>query len=137
MSGEEDRSGGSESIGVQPQKLREAGFRALLVRFAFGFATSVAAGGVTLALGPRVGGLFLAFPAILAASLTLVEKEEDAAKAREEARGAVLGALALLAFAAVGVLLFARLPGAAVLALALVVWLVVAFAAYALDRRRR
>ena len=35
-------------------------------------------GGVSLALGPRVGGILLAFPAILAASLTLIEEQEAA-----------------------------------------------------------
>jgi len=40
--------------------------------------TSVAAGLVTLGFGARVGGILLGFPAIMAASLTLIEEEEHA-----------------------------------------------------------
>ncbi len=98
----------AERISAQPGKLRSIRIRHLLVRFAFGAGTSVAAALVSLAAGPRAGGVFLAFPAILAASLTLIAGEESKADAREDARGAVLG-LALAAFAAVGAVLFGRL----------------------------
>ena len=85
---------------------------------------------LSLAFGPRAGGLFLAFPAILAASLTLIAKKEDTADAREDARGAVAGAVALACFAAVGAALFGVLAGGAVLALASVVWTLVAVTIY-------
>ena len=76
--------------------------------------------------------MFLAFPAILAASLTLIEEEEDSAEAREDARGATMGGLALAAFAAIAALAFGGLAGAIALALAGLGWLVVSLGGYLL-----
>jgi hypothetical protein len=104
--------------------------RMLAIRFLAGAATSVVAGLVTLAFGARTGGVFLAFPAILAASLTLIEKQDDSAEAREDARGAVLGGVAMAAFAAVGAIAFGHLSGGLVLLLATAAWGVVAIAGY-------
>ena len=104
--------------------------RELLLRFGAGALTSVGAGLVTLAFGARAGGIFLAFPAILAASLTLIEHEEDSNKAREDARGATVGGVALASFAAVAALTLGRLNSAAGLALAALAWVVVALAGY-------
>lgn len=115
---------GGKIIGVRPPQL--------LYRFAAGALTSVAAGAVTLLFGPRVGGVFLAFPAILAASLTLIEKEEDSASAREDARGAIVGGAALAIFALVAALLIGHLPGAIALVVAAVAWLLAALLGYAL-----
>lgn len=120
----------------QPKRLRAVRRRDMLVRFAAGALTSVAAGVVTLVWGPRVGGVFLAFPAILAASLTLIEEEEAAKDAREDSRGAVAGGLALTTFAAVAYVGFGHVAGAVTLALAGVAWLVVALALYLVIRRR-
>jgi hypothetical protein len=119
-----------ESPALDPSRLKELHPQALIIRFAAGALTSIAAGLLTLALGPRAGGLFLAFPAILMASLTLIEDEEDAAEAREDARGAVLGGLALAAFAAVAAVTLPVLPGAAGLALASAAWVLVAVGGY-------
>jgi hypothetical protein len=52
----------------------------------------------------------------------LIEEEEDATEAREDARGAIVGACALTLFAAVAALTFGQLPGGVVLALAAVIW---------------
>ena len=71
----------------------------LAIRFALGAAASLLAGFTTLVFGPRVGGLFLAFPAILVASLTLIEKKEGNRAAVHDIEGAVLGAVGLAAFA--------------------------------------
>jgi hypothetical protein len=54
---------------------------------------SAVAGVISAVAGPRAGGVFLAFPAILLASLTLVAKEEGPARARDDARGAIFGTL--------------------------------------------
>lgn len=110
--------------GVQP--------RELLYRFAAGALTSVAAGVLTLLFGPRVGGIFLAFPAILAASLTLIEQEEDSTDAREDARGAIVGAAALAVFAVVAAVTLGHVSGAIALAAAAVAWLLAALLGYAL-----
>jgi Protein of unknown function (DUF3147) len=110
--------------------VKETTARELLIRFAAGAATSVASGLVTLGFGARVGGILLGFPAIMAASLTLIAEQDDARDAREDARGAIVGACALTLFAAVAALTFGHLPGGVVLALATVVWLVVSVLAY-------
>ena len=105
--------------------------RDLAIRFIAGALTSIAAGLVTLAFNARVGGILLAFPAILAASLTLIEKQEDSVEAREDARGAIAGGFALAVFAAVAALSFGYVAGALALAIAALAWLVTAGLLYA------
>jgi hypothetical protein len=111
-------------------KVRETTPRELIIRFVAGVLTSVASGVVTLVFGARVGGILLGFPAIMAASLTLIAQEEDITDAREDARGAIVGACALTLFAAVAALTFGQLPGGVVLALSTVVWAAAAVLGY-------
>jgi hypothetical protein len=118
-------------------RLREVRLRDLGLRFLAGALTSLVAGLVTLGFGPRAGGLLLAFPAILGASLTLIEEQEDSAEAREDARGAVLGGGALAVFAAVCAVSFRHLPGGVVLGIAALGWAAVALGGYALLSARR
>jgi hypothetical protein len=106
--------------------------RDLIVRFAAGALTSILAGAASLVFGARVGGTMLAFPAILAASLTLIEEQEDSVHAREDARGAVLGGSALAAFAATAALALGAISGVLALALAATAWLAVALIGYAI-----
>lgn len=120
-----------ERPSLQPSKLRDVPVRDLGYRFVAGALTSLVAGALTIAFGARIGGPMLAFPAILAASLTLIEEQEDSAEAREDARGATVGAGALAVFAAVAAVLFKELDAAVALALATAAWLVVAMLAYA------
>lgn len=61
------------------------------IRFLFGGTISVIAGLLAKKFGPSVGGLFLAFPAIFPASVTLVEKHERERKARNGLHGFVRG----------------------------------------------
>lgn len=119
-----------ERPSLKPQNVRKVGFRELGYRFVAGAATSIAAGAITLAFGSRVGGIFLAFPAILAASLTLIEEEEDSAEAREDARGAVMGGLALALFATIAALALGKLSAPIALLLATVGWFVGANVGY-------
>ena len=84
------------------------------------------AGLIAHAYGPEVGGIFLAFPAILPASLTLVARHRGREKAAEEARGAVFGAIALVGFAAVASWLAPHSPPPATLAAASGAWLLAA-----------
>lgn len=70
------------------------------LRFAFGFGVSVVAGVAADLFGPRIGGLFLAFPAILPATLTLLEHKDGTAQATSAVRGAAIGGVGLMAFAA-------------------------------------
>jgi hypothetical protein len=120
-----------ETPRLDARKIVRMDRKPLLYRFGAGALTSIAAGGITLAFGSRVGGIFLAFPAILAASLTLIEEEEAAADAREDARGATVGGAALVLFAAVAALTLGHLTGALALLSASAAWLAVALLGYA------
>lgn len=119
-----------ERPSLETEKVHRLGTRELGYRFIAGAITSVASGVATLAFGPRVGGVFLAFPAILAASLTLISREEDRREAREDARGAVVGALALALFAAVAALSIGKLHGAIAMLLATAAWFAAALIGY-------
>lgn len=127
-------------FGWNPGHLRQVKLGDLGIRFAFGAAVSVLAGLITLALGSHAGGLLLAFPAILPATLTLLQKEDSTATAVTDVRGAVPGAVALGGFA---VTANATLTSAGPLGLllALLAWIVIAVGLYladeALRRRRR
>jgi PncC family amidohydrolase len=114
-------------------KIRSVRPREYLIRFAFGALISAVAGAVTLAAGPLVGGLFLAFPAILPATLTLLEKKDGLAEAVADVRGAVIGSIGMIAFALVAMALLTRNPFVGLVA-ALVAWAVVGIALYLVLR---
>jgi hypothetical protein len=116
-------------------KLDDCSAKDIAVRFAFGAGTSALAGLISALLGSFVAGAFLAFPAILLASLTLVADEEGRSKARDDARGAAGGALGLIAFAIVGAVAFDVMTTPAVLVIATAAWLAVALGAYAIAWR--
>ena len=85
----------------------------LVIRFAFGGVCTAAAGLIAKRYGPGIGGLFLAFPAIFPAGVTLIQTHEKKKKARIgsdgthrgrlaasiDSAGAALGCFGLLAFA--------------------------------------
>lgn len=98
--------------------------RELAVRFALGAIVAVLAGMASALVGSRFAGLFLAFPAILPATLTFIQEHEGTRRADRDAIGSVLGGLALVAFAVVGESLFTRDNSALVLVLALLGWFV-------------
>lgn len=133
MPTKQGRAAGSGPIpSAQVGKLRDVDLKEYLVRFALGAAISFAAGVLGKAIGPRFGGVFLAFPAILPASLTLIQDKEGTRGADRNAIGAVLGGVGLLAFAAVGEAAFGRVPAAIAIALAFLAWLATATGLYAL-----
>jgi uncharacterized membrane protein (GlpM family) len=121
-------------FGIRLDELGDASAASLLVRFCFGAAVSLVAGIVSLALGERAGGILLAFPAILPATLTLIEKEESERAAEDDDVGAVMGATGLVAFGLAAWLLLGRLPAAVALLLAAVCWLAVAVGLYVVFR---
>ena len=61
---------------VKPSEITQRKPTDYVVRFMFGAAISLLAGLIGMRFGPVVGGLCLGFPAILPASLTLIEKKE-------------------------------------------------------------
>jgi len=109
------------------------------VRFVLGGIVTVLTGAIAGEWGPVFGGLFLAFPAIFPASVTLLEKHETEKKQKAgitftlrgrlaaalEARGAVMGALGGIAFAAVAWKLIPAHGAALALLVALTIWITV------------
>ncbi len=71
----------ARDVGVRPEALKETKWHEYAIRFLFGGIVTVATGWVSKEFGPAVGGLFLAFPAIFPASVTLVaehrKRKED------------------------------------------------------------
>ena len=63
---------GEPLAGADPSKLSKVRLGDLVVRFGFGAAISLVAGIISLAFGATAGGMFLAFPAILPATITLI-----------------------------------------------------------------
>jgi hypothetical protein len=106
------------------------------VRFLFGGIITATTGIIASLWGPAVGGLFLAFPAILPATATVIEKHERDKKHKHgmhgtqrgrvaasiDAAGAAIGSIGLLAFALVMWRCAESLPSWAVLSFATVVW---------------
>jgi MFS family permease len=120
------------------------------IRFFFGGIITAAAGVIAMRYGPVIGGLFLAFPAIFPASVTLIESHETKKKqdagfdgtrrgriaAGIEAAGTSLGAAALLLFAFI---LYRLLPShnpALTLVAASLAWLTLATLLWLLVKRR-
>jgi hypothetical protein len=115
---------------VDPGKVKTHRFGDYAIRFLFGAGIALVAGLIGMALGPKTGGMFLGFPAILPASLTLIQKKEGKDEAAIDSIGAVLGAIAMIVFAVfVAVTVVAWGPGPSIL-VAVVVWLVVAVGLY-------
>ena len=102
------------------------------VRFAFGAAIALVAGLLGMSFGPKLGGVFLGFPAILPASLTLIQKKEGKEEAAVDSKGAILGAIAFVAFAVVMVLLLPRWGVLGSVVAGVAVWLAVAIGLYKL-----
>lgn len=118
--------------GLDLSPLREVKAKEYLTRFGFGAAVSIAAAVIAKAVSARFGGMFLAFPAILPASLTLVQEKEGTRRADRAAIGAVLGGVSLVVFAGVCEATVGRLAGWAALLLALAGWLLASFGLYGL-----
>lgn len=127
------RTEAAKSPEARPGEAAKTPVREWLVRFAFGAGVSALAGTISEIWGPKVGGLFLALPAILLASLTLVAKDEGAHQAREEARGAALGAAGLIGFALAVAFTASRWPVGATLVTATLAWAAISGTAYLLT----
>jgi Protein of unknown function (DUF3147) len=125
---------------INPAALGETRWYEYAVRILFGGAITVGTGLVAKKFGPGIGGLFLAFPAIFPASITLIEKHQKAKRqkvgldgtirgreaASLDARGTALGTLALMVFAAIVWRLLPSRSPLLVLPVATVVWFAVA-----------
>jgi hypothetical protein len=120
------------------------------VRFVFGGLCCVGAGIVAEHFGPRIGGLFLAFPAIFPAGASLVAAHEQKHKARAgfdgtlrgrtiaaiDAAGAAIGCLGLAGFATVCWLCLPGLRNGLVFILASLAWLLLSAGFWLLRKSR-
>jgi hypothetical protein len=116
--------------------LKEGRWYEYVIRFGLGGLTTVVTGMIADSKGAAVGGLFLAFPAVLCASATLVEAHERREKRQHglngqkrgtdaaalEAVGAAIGSLGLVSFALAVWLLIPRL-GILSLGIGSIAWL--------------
>ena len=131
---------GDPTPGLDVGALKKHHVSDYLTRFAFGAGISAAAAIVAAIFGAKVGGVLLGFPAILPASLTLIERKDGRGEAAVNAISAILGAVALVVFAVVAGFALMRFNGVVALVLATAAWLFVAFALYVsipwLPRRR-
>ena len=109
---------------IDIENLKQKNLREFAIRFGFGGAITAVTHLIAQAFGPSVAGLFLAFPAILPASLTLIRRHDGPREAAEDALGALPGSVALGLFAACVWYGFAHdyRPGAVVFTAA-IVWL--------------
>ncbi len=129
--------------------VKETRWHDYALRFVLGGVITACAGAIGNRWGPAAGGLFLAFPAIFPASVTLIERRErdrkrlaglggekraaDAAGA--DAAGATIGSAGLVAFAALGWWAFPRWSEAATFAAAISAWCITAACIWWLRKR--
>jgi hypothetical protein len=125
------------TIKADPSRLRKTSWRQYAGRFAFGGLVTAFAGFLGTTFGPAVGGLLLAFPAILPASLTLVKKHEGEEAAGDDAAGAMAGGIGLLAFGALVWALAVHLAAWELLLLATIAWLGVSVIVWLLGQWTR
>jgi len=130
--------------------LRESQWHEFAIRFVLGGLATVLTGIIASIFGPVVGGLFLAFPAIMPATVTLVGKHQRERKetaglqgarrgsdvAAIEASGAALGSAGLLAFAAFIWLTIETMPWLTFL-FACAAWVIISLLMWSLRRRLR
>jgi hypothetical protein len=122
------------SIGFSLRSLRQAGPRDLAIRFTFGAAISAGAAMIAILANPRFAGVFLAFPAILPATLTLIERKASEEEAIEAGDGAILGAAALILFGGLVWWLVPRIGAPSALVVATAGWLLGAVTLYLILR---
>ena len=114
---------------LNPRGLADKKPRDYLVRFAFGASISLIAALVSLE-HQLFGGMFLAFPAILPASLTLIQRDAGRKEAGIDAAGAIIGGIGLLAFAHVAAFGIKPLGAMTALIAAALAWLLVSVTVY-------
>ena len=115
---------------VAPDRLKTEKFKDYSLRFAFGAGIALVAGLVGMWLGPMIGGVLLGFPAVLPASLTLIQKKEGRDEASIDSIGAMLGATAMVVFAVFVSLTVKSWTAVPSILAALALWLAVAVGLY-------
>jgi hypothetical protein len=138
-------------VRLQLSVLRQSRWYEVVLRILFGGIATVLTGLIAKSSGPVVAGLFLAFPAIFPATATLVEKHTKERRRKAgldgslraadvvaiEARGATLGSVGMIIFAAVMWLGLPHLPPVLGFAMAGFAWLAVSVIVWQLRRTLR
>jgi hypothetical protein len=133
---------------IRLQSLHELRWRDGVLRFLFGGTVTLITGWLSHRYGPTVAGLFLAFPAIFPAAVTLIAKEEREEKAEAgydgthrgrmaaaiDAYGTALGTLGLLTFGLFAWHLLPMLPTGVALLISSIVWLAAVMFAWIIAR---
>jgi hypothetical protein len=136
-------------VKIDPSALKKTRWYEFGVRFLFGGLITAGAGMIAKEFGPGVGGLFLAFPAIFPAGVTLIEKHEKQEKERAglhgsgrgrkaaaiDAAGASIGSIGLFVFALVVKRYLVSLGPWLILMGATVVWLAVSLLLWQVRKR--
>jgi hypothetical protein len=123
-----------DRIRVDPGAVRQLSKEQALIRFGAGAGASLVAALVSQFAGSRAAGPLLALPAILIASLTLIADDDGLRAAIDDSRGAVPGALGLVAFAVTSWRFLGHLPTWQVLVLATGAWGTVSLLLYGAQR---
>lgn len=113
--------------------VRDGRLRDYLIRFLFGGAVSVIAALIAHWVTGQFGGIFTTFPAILLASLTLIDQEEGKRASALDAQGAVLGSIALVLTSILLSIMLGIMAGALALLLGLGAWLICSIGLYVLS----
>jgi hypothetical protein len=117
------------------RQLQKVRWWELGVRFLAGGCISAAAAIIDHQLGHKAGGAMLAFPAILPASLTLVDRKEGRRAAMQLVWGSYFGAYGMIGFALVVAALVPAVKGWSLLA-GLLTWTVISFGLFEFWSRR-
>jgi hypothetical protein len=138
-------------IKVDPSGLKQTKWHEYALGFIAGGVMTLVAGIIARKWGPGIGGLFLAFPAIFPASITLIEKHERQRKQKRglrgeergtdaaaiDALGTAIGSVGLIGFAGICWWLISQYPAPVALSGATFTWLLVSFSVWAIRQRRR
>jgi len=138
-------------VKIDPRGFKQTTWREYALRFVAGGCITFMTGLIAQRWGADIGGLFLAFPAILPCSVTLIEKHQREKKQRKslrgekrgkdvaavEAVGTALGSLGLIAFAGTCWWGLARYAAPSVLVAGTLIWALVAVAAWFIRERYR
>ena len=133
------RAGSGMKIKIDANGIGQSRWYEYVVRFVFGGTVTAITGLIAKRYGAAIGGLFLAFPAILPATATLIEKHEKEKKERAgingamqgrkaagvDAAGAAMGCSGLAAFALIAWRMFPSSSLGFTLITATVAWLIV------------
>lgn len=114
-------------------RLRAIRPRDYLIRFLFGGTISVIAALIAQWTTGQVGGIFTTFPAILLASLTLINQKDGKEASAMDAQGAVLGSIALMLTSILLSCLLGVIAGALALLVGLGTWLVCSIGLYVVS----